>query len=702
MPMAGRFPRLCVCLLAAIAVSGGEIVFHVRSAAGAGGDGTREKPFNTIWAAREKIKTAFRDGLVPDGTDAVISFAPGVHRLGAGISLSAADSGRSGRSRVIWRAQESGKTVFTREAPIAFKRIRPLAADDPNFLRFPSKSRARMRCVDLEKDFPNGLPPMPDISEHFPFPIVPMADRVPLVCARWPNTGEYATFDAPKDTGIKDDKFTEKHETHPGAFYFDDPRMRMWRFDEGVRFAGYWNVDWHCHYARAAGVETDGGRTAIRLAAEIPTGICVAGRKAKPRRFYAYDIPEELDAPGEYWIDRARRRFYFIPPDGFSAGSELQLARSAPFVVTGKGVSHVVFEGIAFAGFGGDGLQVAGNDIAFVSCTFEGVGGTALQLTGNGNLVRGCTFRHIGRGAMDVRGGDRLSLTPARTVVEGCKVTDWAIFQRCYAGGLHIGGCGITVRGNEFWNAPHSAVFVSGNDHLIESNVVHHVLLDTGDCGAYYMGRDRSQQGTVMRWNFTHDLGRADFAPGDAMGFYFDDCDCGKAVQSNVFLRVSRGIMIGGGRDHPVTGNVFIDCRLGMSIDSRGLGWATNLIDVAPSWRLQEKCERMRYREEPWRSRYPRLAGILEDDPRQPKYNPIDGNLFIACAKTVRLEDGKHRVMDGVFTAKDNLVVPRKEGTEPLDPRIAEGFRNVTLDEASRFFPFVRDFGLQDLRHICR
>ena len=116
MPMAGRFPSLCVCLLAAIAVSGGEIVFHVRSAAGVGGDGTREKPFNTIWAAREKIKTAFRDGLVPDGTDAVISFAPGVHRLGAGISLSAADSGRSGRSRVIWRAQESGKTVFTRVA----------------------------------------------------------------------------------------------------------------------------------------------------------------------------------------------------------------------------------------------------------------------------------------------------------------------------------------------------------------------------------------------------------------------------------------------------------------------------------------------------------------------------------------------------------------------------------------------------------
>ena len=42
---------------------------------------------------------------------------------------------------------------------------------------------------------------------------------------------------------------------------------------------------------------------------------------------------------------------------------------------------------------------------------------------------------------------------------------------------------------------------------LLESNDIHHVLLETGDAGAFYTGRDWTTQGNVLRGNFVHDIG---------------------------------------------------------------------------------------------------------------------------------------------------------------------------------------------------
>ena len=240
------------------------------------------------------------------------------------------------------------------------------------------------------------------------------------------------------------------------------------------------------------------------------------------------------------------------------------------------------------------------------------------------------------------------------------------------------------LRGNELWDAPHAAVLYGGNEHLFESNDVHHVLMETGDAGAFYTGRDWTTMGNVLRGNFVHELG-AQGKDANTMGFYFDDCDCGDEVYGNVFWNVARGIMIGGGRDHPVRGNVFANCAIGLSIDTRGLDW-TNWNQKGTSWALEEKAEKLHYREEPWKSRYPLLAKIMEDDPQEPKYDPVENNLFLDCRKVCALpgNDAKGLKELSNLVMRANLVV-NTVGTNAatkgqLDARAAgrAGFR--TLD----------------------
>ena len=47
--------------------------------------------------------------------------------------------------------------------------------------------------------------------------------------------------------------------------------------------------------------------------------------------------------------------------------------------------------------------------------------------------------------------------------------------------GIEIEGVGHTASYNEIYNAPHQGILVGGNDHLIDHNVFHDLLLESFD-----------------------------------------------------------------------------------------------------------------------------------------------------------------------------------------------------------------------------
>jgi hypothetical protein len=189
---------------------------------------------------------------------------------------------------------------------------------------------------------------------------------------------------------------------------------------------------------------------------------------------------------------------------------------------------------------------------------------------------------------------------------------------------------------------------ISGNDHQIEMNEIYDVCYETDDVGAIYMGRDWTARGNVIRHNYIHDI--LGHGPYGAMGVYLDDWISGTTVAGNVFYRVGRAVLIGGGRDNLIEGNIFVDCPSSVYISALGLG-QPHLDITAGTATLRERLAAVPYQSPPWQERYSTLANILNDEPMAPKGNVVRGNISLGGKWTDIVEKARPYVL-----VENNLV----------------------------------------------
>ncbi len=626
-----------------------------------------------------------------------IILAPGEYFLPEGLELSSEDGGVSAKAPVVWRAAKSGTVRIVgsrRIPPKSFRRVDDIAL----LAKLPDEGRGRVWVAPLEPLAGGGICPLPDVFETAPPPTVFFGDS-PGRLAAWPNGRDWASFTerVHRGTPVQVGGHTLWRN---GAFVWAHPRAARWDFAQGVWLNGYFTHDWRNCTARVGSYGKEGGRDAVmRLAADIPYGVLGGTWGRKERRFRAVNLFEELDVPGEWWLDPSRGMLYVVPTEGEVTGeTDIRVAFSQKPLLRGAGVANFCFNGITFACNYGPFVSFdSPRGVSFLGCRFLGTASDAVRLSGDVRdaKVADCEVAHCGAGGILLSGGDRRSLAPSGSIIENCSIHDFGIFRRTYAGGVRMEGCGHVLRGCEIWNAPHTAVFWEGNDMILESNDVHHVLLETGDAGAFYTGRDWTTQGNVLRGNFVHDIGSGTTdAEGDdaavsganAMGFYFDDCDCGDEVTGNRFRNVPRAIMVGGGRDHPIRNNTFENCRLAISIDCRGITWRDKWKTRDGGNFLEKKARELGYSSGVWARRYPRLARILDDHPSEPLYNPVEENVFVNCGEVLAIGEAFKLDREGkvpglasrLAPIRDNIVIDAPDGPQAqIDPNVEAGFRRA-------------------------
>ena len=659
--------------------SAGTVTFHVNPSAAPGGDGSSTKPFATLEAARDGVRAARNAGKVASGEAVEIVLAPGDYVQTEGFVLEPCDGGASDSAPVVWRAAKTDTARIVGGVRVPMRAFRPVT-NASVLARLPEEARGKVLQADVSAILPGKVPSMAAAFGDTPTaPLLFLNHRFGTL-ARWPNA-DFTSFSKCVDHGARIKMTSGGGSVNkPGAFIYSDPRAKRWNFAEGVWLNGYWTHDWSNHSVKAASYGAENGTNdVIRLADTIPYGVMGGTWGRKDRRFYVFNLLDELDAPGEWYLDRARKILYICPPEGgLKDSDEVFVAVSGAPLVSAKDIAHVRFAGITFEYAYGDGLSIVGTDVQVVSCRAACCGGTGVVLRGDRNVMRSCEVVQVGRAGVSANGGDRKTLRRADSLFEDNHVHDFGVFQRTYAPGFGVNGCGITLRANVMHEAPHSAVLYGGNEHLFEYNNVYRVLLETGDAGAYYTGRDWTTQGNVLRFNYTHDLG-AGGEIANTMGFYFDDCDCGDEVYGNVFHNVSRGIMVGGGREHPICNNIFSRCLIGMSIDCRGMTWKhwNSAEHGGPSWLLEDKAKAFDYTNGVWAARYPRLANIMNDHPREPLYNPVENNVFIDSQKEILALD-RVAPLARMAPIAGNIVI-NTQGTNgvrcaSIDARIASGF----------------------------
>ncbi|MGQ9504379.1 MAG: GDSL-type esterase/lipase family protein [Thermogutta sp.] len=467
--------------------------------------------------------------------------------------------------------------------------------------------------------------------------------ELPMTLARWPNEGfvkiaNLLNEEPFKTHGIPGDKV--------GKFIYEGSRQDRWQLEKDPWVHGYWFWDWSDQRHPIQSIDSERHIIAIK-----PPYHHYGYRKGQ--WYYGFNLLCELDAPGEWYLDRQTGRLYFWPPDSAKTVSELvtgdPTVSSLDSLVEVSGGKNVEITGLVFA-------HTRRTAISFTDCEDCRVTNSQLYLLGGWGivirggqrcLVKGCQLRLLGEGGVSAEGGDRAKLQSAGHVIEENEISDYGRIYRMYRAGVSIGGVGQSVVHNHIHHAPHQAVGFSGNNHLIAFNEIDHVCLESNDAGAIYAGRDWTMRGTQIVSNYFHHI--SGFEDRGCMGVYLDDMFCGTTIRKNMFYRVTRAAFIGGGRDNLVENNVFVECRPAVHVDARAMGWASYHVDTT----MTERLKAMPFDSPLWQSAYPELVRILQDEPAAPKGNVI--RLNICVGGTWEDVEGKARPY---LRMEKNLVLP--------------------------------------------
>ncbi len=528
--------------------------------------GTAEQPFATLERARDAIREVQTQG------DTVV-IRGGKYFRTRSLTLTEQDSG------VVFRTYP-GESVHlaggVRLSPSAFA---PVTSTDPAWERLDPAARGR--CLRMH------LAPLGLSSYGQPLQTEMSFNGALLQLARWPNEGFARTTSAENDT----------------VFGYDDPRPQRWLKSPDAFAMGYWCHGWSNQIVRIDKIDTTARKIAVDKAP--PYGI----RSGKP--YYAINLLEEIDRPGEWYLDRSEGLLYLWPPASME-DAEILLSTLAEPILALRNASHIRVAGLTLEMGIDDGIEIdGGHDNLIDHCTIRNLRGSGVTLSGTSNGVTGCTISGIGQTGVAVSGGDRRQLTPGGNFVRDCTIHDFGRWQRTYAPAIRLDGVGNIAAHNLLYDGPHSAILFGGNEHLIELNEIHHVCYEVDDAGSIYCGRDWGLRGNVIRHNFFHHI--ESHLPGSngVHAVYLDDCASGITVFGNVFYEISgRAIMCGGGRDNTIDNNVIAKCGSAHFTDRRGTVWVDK---DQQSWNLLDKIKRYNYTQPPWSERYPRLAHILDN-----------------------------------------------------------------------------------------
>ena len=244
-------------------------------------------------------------------------------------------------------------------------------------------------------------------------------------------------------------------------------------------------------------------------------------------RFFVENVFEELDAPGEWYLDDQAGILYYKPEPGVDpAGARVEaplLAELVRFVGTQEApVRHITLEGFRLTQTastflapydvpslsdwaihrGGAVFLEGTRDCAVRNCWFDAVGGNAVFINNyNRNAtVTGCKFTETGDSAVCLVGTLGTTNGTRRTFPYECAVSnnlihDCGVFGKQIAGVYISRAKRITAAHNTIYNMPRAGICIGDGTwggHVIEFNHIYDTVRETGDHGPFNAwGRER-------------------------------------------------------------------------------------------------------------------------------------------------------------------------------------------------------------------
>lgn len=457
--------------------------------------------------------------------------------------------------------------------------------------------------------------------------------------ARYPDTGWLETGAVVKmgygresdGSATKVENWEEVRDPASDIYKVDDAladRIHGWATLDDVWMFGFWKYTW-------ADASTPIGEFSYENKTLSPKFVSVYGA-IKGAPYYFFNVFEELDAPGEWYLDRAKGVLYLYAPENME-DAVIDLSLTTETLIAGENVHDLVFDGFTIKGTRGDAVRISGDRNTVKRCLIKNVAGTALVMEGYENLASENEITRTGKAGIVIAGGDRETLTPGNSKADNNLIHDWSEIYQTYQPAVTLSGAGNVCSHNEIYNSPHEAITYDGNDHVIEYNLIHDVCLISDDAGAIYSGRHWDWYGNVIRYNAIYNLG----TPGkhNPQGIYMDDALSGQTIYGNLLVNIPCfGLQFGGGRDLIAQNNIVINTKNhAVSFDQRAIdgvlegGWFGHCDEM---W---DALEAMPWQSDAWQQAYPALHGLHFDETKSddPMFaanaanGKVTGNLFV-------------------------------------------------------------------------
>lgn len=566
-----------------------------------GGDG----PFATLERARDAIRALKGQGGLPRGGVRVV-LAPGVYRRTASFTLTADDSGTP-EAPIVYTGPTRGTAVLS--GGQALNGFTPVTAPAIS-RRFDPAVRDRVRQCDLRAQQITDFGELTSrghgrTGDHLLAPLELFFRGHAMQLARWPNAGVWAN----------DGWLVNTLGTREACLGYTGDRPRRWASDTDIWVHGFWGSEWHFTTQPVLRIDRDARRIYPSPAASI------GGND----RFYVVNVLEELDTPGEYYLDRETGLLYFLPPATIRDGDAVVSLLRAPLLEL-HDVQHVSFERLTLTDTRASAARITGGrGVTLAGCTIRNTGTDGVRLLrGFDHRIISCDFTATGDCGVYVEAGDRAQLIPANHTVHNCHFFAVSRLGQTYKGAVGVkweGVMGLRLTHNLIHDLNHTGIFFFGNDIVMEDNELYNCVLQGDDAGAVYTGRDWTFQGNVFRHNYLHHNGSSGRHPVyGSMGLYHDDAAGGTRVEDNIFAWVSKAVFAGGGINTRVENNYFIDCAPAYWIDERGV--SGNIGGF-----MQERFDSVHAGDPRWAERYPNFR-VVQDAFRHGTGIPPVGNSF--------------------------------------------------------------------------
>ena len=509
-----------------------------------GGDGSENKPYGLLSQAVSKAKSS------PVGT--IIYLREGVYGADQTVILENITS--ASEFPLMISAYPGDEVVFTGGISLKrsdFKKV----SDKEIFKRLPMHAAGTALSVNLKE---MGITSYGTVGNA-----TLSVDGVKYTLARYPDIGftgmiEYSGDDGengvidsgsitsvsgsscgdPRPNGIKGEAGFE--------ICVADTRPFTWVNTDQIYVTGSFYEEWSRDTARIKEFNSD--TQSIRTY----TGASWGAKYNANNGFYYYNVLEEMDKPGEWFIDRNSGILYLYPHKEFE---NVAFGNNTKMLISLKNSKNVVINDIKFK----DSTTIAVNidgceNILVQNCNFEGnKAGVNIQGESRFCGVINSVFSNIG--------GNPLNINQPAVTSDIMKnlLPQYNFFQNNYV----YGSDSVLVRGNAnivshnvISNSKGSGIY-SDRSHevIIEYNEIAYGNTEVSDSGPIYVGGNRlASGGNHVRYNYIHHCKEN---RSGTFGIYFDDFMSRSYIYGNIMEHTK--IFLHNGSDNTVYNNILID-----------------------------------------------------------------------------------------------------------------------------------------------